>query len=185
VHDGLTEEILKPQPFTIVPLQIATLAAEDKKALLDFQLKVGDLRRAVAGTDVYREDLTKNVGYIKTAIINSQKTDLGLLKKVNELQQRLVSVNIKMNGDQSVARREFETPPAIYGRVENIVYSCYNATCAPTEIYRQSYVTASKQLVEAITELKAVTEEVKVLEKQLDVNKAPYTPGRMPEWNGN
>ncbi len=185
IHNGVVEQLLAPQAFNIVSLHNATLAAEDKKALLDFQLKVGDLRRAVAGTDSYRGEITAAIGYIKTAILNAPKSNLDLLKKVNELQQKLNAVNVKINGDQSVARHEFETAPAIYGRVEGIIYSSYNASCAPTELSKQSYTTASKQLVSVIADLKGVTEEVKQLEKQLDMINAPYSPGRLPEWNGN
>lgn len=185
IHNGVVEQLLAPQAFNIVSLHNATLAAEDKKALLDFQLKVGDLRRAVAGTDAYRGEITAAIGYIKTAILNAPKSNLDLLKKVNELQQKLNAVNVKINGDQSVARHEFETAPAIYGRVEGIIYSSYNASCAPTELSKQSYTTASKQLVSVIADLKGVTEEVKQLEKQLDMINAPYSPGRLPEWNGN
>jgi hypothetical protein len=33
--------------------------------------------------------------------------------------------------------------------------------------------------------MKAIGAEIKNIENTLEQNKAPYTPGRLPDWNGN
>jgi hypothetical protein len=54
-------------------------------------------------------------------------------------------VEIKMNGDASMAKREFETAPSINGRIGQIEGSVWYTTSAPTKTATQSYEIASKQ----------------------------------------
>jgi len=84
----------------------------------------------------------------------------------------------------SLLPQVFSTPSSgKYPLLNTIGYLSFQG--APAELSKQSYTTASKQLVCVIADLKGVTEEVKLLEKQLDIINAPYSIGRLPEWNGN
>ena len=89
-----------------------------------------------------------------------------------------------MNGDASIARREFETPPSINSRIGTIEYTLWTSTSAPTQTALQSYEVAAKQFTTTLAELKSIDGKVKEAEAALEKNKAPYTPGRFPEWNG-
>lgn len=87
-----------------------------------------------------------------------------------------------MNGDASLAKREFETPPAINDRISTIESTLWNATSAPTQTAMQSFEIASKQFAALLPELKSIDEEIQKVEATLEKNGAPYTPGRLPEW---
>jgi replication-associated recombination protein RarA len=87
-----------------------------------------------------------------------------------------------MNGDASIARREFETPPSINGRIGTIESALWYSTSAPTKTAMQSFEVASKQFAAALESLKAIDTEIKDLEAALEKAKAPYTPGRLPDW---
>ena len=99
------------------------------------------------------------------------------------IDQRLRQVDIKLNGDASLARREFETPPSINGRIGTIEYTLWNSTSAPTQTAHQSYEVASNQFTAVLAELKSIDGKIKEAENVLERSKAPYTPGRFPEWN--
>ncbi len=89
----------------------------------------------------------------------------------------------KIAGNIIITPSVFHSISGKYPLLNTIGYVIFQGT--PTELSKQSYTTASKQLVSVIADLKGVTEEVKLLEKQLDIINAPYSPGRLPEWNGN
>jgi hypothetical protein len=87
-----------------------------------------------------------------------------------------------MNGDASLAKREFETPPSINGRIATIEGTLWYATAAPTQTAMKSFDVASAQFAALLPELKSIDEEIRKTEAVLERSSAPYTPGRLPEW---
>ena len=181
-EDGKITELVPAQPFVIKSLNAATLAATDKQALNAFSRKVSEMRRATGAADTYRGELVNKIKYIKSAIIDAQLAQGDITQQVHAVERRLIAADTKMNGDASLARREFETPPSINGRIGTIEASLWTATSAPTQTAIQSYEVASKQFVELLPELKSIDEEIKKIETTLEKSGAPYTPGRLPEW---
>ena len=123
--------------------------------------------------------------HIKQAVIETPKLPLDVSKSITGIDKKLVDINKQLNGDATLARREFETPPSLNGRINYIIASLWNTTAAPTQTQIDAYEIAAKQFTPAYTALKSVGEEIKKLEDQLEKSSAPYTPGRIPEWKGN
>lgn len=181
-EDGVLTEIVTPQAFTINSLNAATLPAPDKKALDAFCKQVSELRRATGAAESYKGEMVNKLSYIKGALIAMNLPVNDLTLAVNKLEQKLNKVDIIMNGDASIARREFETPPSINGRIGTIESALWYSTSAPTKTAIQSFEVASKQFAAALETLKAIDTEIKDLEVALEKAKAPYTPGRLPDW---
>ncbi|MGE5108047.1 MAG: hypothetical protein ACM3H8_10915, partial [Sphingobacteriales bacterium] len=184
-EDGIYTELVSPQPFKTSALNYATLPATDKKALDDFCKKIAELRRVSAAADEYRGELVNKIKYIKQAIIETPKLATGISKSIADLDKRLTGVNTQLNGDATLARREFETVPSINGRIGSIIGALWNTTAAPTTTFMNSYSIAAKQFTPVYNELKAIGDEIRKLEIELEKSNAPYTPGRLPEWKGN
>jgi len=92
----------------------------------------------------------------------------------------LNAINLKLFGDGSLAKREFETAPSINDRIGVVEYGMWNTTTAPTGTFRKSFAIAEKELKQVIADLKSIGADMQSLENTLDQLKAPYTPGRMP-----
>jgi len=182
-EDSKITELVPAQPFVIKSLNAALLPATDKKALDTFCKKVSELRRATGAAETYRGELTNKIKFIKSAILDAQMPMASIAEQVHGIEKRLNAVDTKMNGDASIARREFETPPSINGRIGTIEGTLWTATSAPTQTAMQSFDIASKQFALLLPELKSIDEEIKKAESTLEKNHAPYTPGRLPEWN--
>jgi hypothetical protein len=60
----------------------------------------------------------------------------------------------------------------------------WSSTAQIPKLYTESYAIASKQFTTALSDLRKLYDAVLALEKDLEINKAPYTPGRWPEWTG-
>jgi hypothetical protein len=183
-EDGQYTELVSPQSFKTVSLNTATLPATDKKALDDFCKKVAELSRVTGATDEYRKELVNKLRYIKQAVIETPKLSLDVSKSISDIEKRLTDINRQLNGDATLARREFETAPSTNGRINYIIGSLWTTTAAPTQTQIDAYDIAAKQFTPAYTALKSVGEDIKKIEDQLEKSGAPYTPGRLPEWKG-
>ncbi|HRG58248.1 MAG TPA: glycosyl hydrolase [Bacteroidia bacterium] len=181
-EDGVITEIVSPVAFNTKLLYADAIAQNDKKQLTDFCKKISDLRRAVAAADSYRAELNVKMKYLKAATIETpQKLD-NVPMQLLTIDKKLTDINTKLNGDASLAKREFETPPAINGRVGSIEYTLWNVTTAPTQTFINSFEIASSQFTEVLKSLKEVDDEIIKIETILEQNNAPYTPGRLPVW---
>ncbi len=181
-EDGVLTPIAGPVSFSAKSLNNASLPAADKKAYLAFCLQISRLRKAMSAASAIRNDLAANLGQMQTALLDLPAPPQELLKKAYDLSNRLNAVNTQINGDRTLSRREFETPPTLNGRVSGIEDGMWNTTSAPTETFREDYRIAAKQFGPLLDNLKAISREIDELGKQLERNGAPATPGRWPEW---
>jgi photosystem II stability/assembly factor-like uncharacterized protein len=183
-EDGKYTELVPAQNFKVNALNVASLPAEDKKALDAFCKKVAELRRVTAATDAYRSELVDKMKYIRQALLVNPKLSLSVSEQIYALDKRLNDVNIKLNGDASIAKREFETLPSVNGRIGNIVGGLWSTTAAPTQTYLNSYELAKKEFKQVYQEIKMISDDMQKLEHTLEMQKTQYTPGRLPEWKG-
>jgi len=184
-EDGNYAEMVPAQSFKTVALNNVSLTVTDKKAVDDFSKKIAELRRATAAANSYRLELLNKLKYIKPAVIETPMLPVSISKEIFEIEKRLTAVNNLMNGDATLAKREFETLPSINERIRSIVGALWNTTAAPTQTYIQSYTTAAKQFTPVLAEIKSIGDAIKKVEAALEKSGAPYTPGREPEWKQN
>jgi photosystem II stability/assembly factor-like uncharacterized protein len=184
-EDGSYTELVSPQPFKAIALHTGTLPVADRKPVEEFSKKLAELRRVAAAADQYREELANKIKYMKEAVIQTPALPLTVSKNIYDIEKRLTEVNDQLNGDEVLSKREFETLPSLNGRINNIIGGLWATTSAPSNTYLQSYELAVKDFAPVLSELKAIGTEVKKLDDLLEKSGAPYTPGRVPVWNGN
>jgi len=181
-HHGVVTEIAGPVSFKAVRLNNLTLPAPDQQALDVFQKKVANLQRVMTGTNRYRGELSTRVKHLEVALQSTPAASMSLSEKIHGLKVRLKEVDVNMNGNRSLSKREFETAPSTAGRIGTIVYNLWNNHAAPTKAMTDSYQVAGEELVPIQTELKAIATELTALEQELESAGAPWTPGRLPDW---
>lgn len=181
-EDGKFTELSAPVSFNCVPLNNSSLPAADKAALNAFNKKLAELTRAMSGADEYRNELTKKLPYLKQAVLDASNVPAGIYEQVLAIQGKLNEINKQMNGDGLRARYEVVAPISLKGRVDMITGALWNTTSAPTETFRSSYNIAADGFGQILTSLQSVTEDIRQIEILLEKYKAPYTPGRLPEW---
>ncbi len=184
-EDGQYTELVPAQSFKTETLNMASLPATDKKALEDFCKKVAELRRVSTAADAYRNEMVNKIKFIRQAIIETPNLSTGISKTIAALEKRLINVNTQLNGDATLSRREFETLPSINNRIGGITGALWSTTAAPTATFINSYDIATRQFTPVYNELKAIGEAVRNIENELEKSKAPHTPGRLPDWQGN
>lgn len=181
-EDGKYTALTEAVPFKCVPLNIGSFQVEDKKALQAFTNKVAELRRVATGTEQYRREQENKLRYLKAAALKTGNAPLEISEQITKLESRLKAAGVAMNGDPTLAGREFETSPSINGRIGRITGGLWNSTVALPASFEEGYAAAEKAFKPVYAEIKAIGEEVKKLEGQMEKYGAPYTPGRLPEW---
>lgn len=179
-QNGIYSDLDATATIKATPLNNATLKAEDEKAVLAFNKEVAEMRRLSSMAQRYQGDLTNKLRFIKAAFLQTPKLPLSVNNDALSLEERLTKVGILMNGDRTLASREFETLPGINGKVFSIIGSLWDISSGPTASMRKTYAETNGELTKVINEINAINEEVSKLEIQLEKAGAPYTPGRMP-----
>jgi hypothetical protein len=183
-EDSIFTQLVAPQSFQVEALNMTQMSAADKLALYAFGKQVSELYRAVEGTNSYREELTNKMKFMKEAALQTPTLNPSVLKDLGTLDRRLNEVNRRLNGDVTLAKREFETPTAIRDRIQGIMGGVISTTVAPTNTFRNSYNDAAQLFTPLLKEIQSIADEVKRIEAILEQGGAPYTPGRLPVWKG-
>ena len=175
---------LTPQiQFKTKLLANTTLPAADKESVFKFQEEVAEFQRVVAGTTETLNELNTKLEYYNKVIDNTTKIPQDLRITIAALDQRLKDLDRKLNGDGSLASRDFPTPPSISNRIYTIVYGLWGSTSAPTQTQISSLNVAMNQFDEVYNEIKEIVQEdIKEIETAMEKAGAPWTPGRLPEW---
>ena len=184
-EDGKFSELAAPQTFKCVPLNANSLAATDKVALDDFNKKIAELTRAMSGADEYLKEQLAKFPYLKQAVWDASSVPVDTYDKVLAIQTKLNDINKKLNGDGLRARYESAAPISLKGRVDMITGALWSTTAAPTQTFKTSYNIAADGFGAILESLKAVTSDIVQVENILEKYKAPYTPGRLPDWKKN
>lgn len=171
-----------PVAFRVEALNLASLPAADREEVLAFQQEVVELRRAVRATLRVLGEVQERVDHVRVAVRHSTAPD-DLLGRIEALDQELAAVRTELSGDRSLTSRNKPAPMAISARVETIAGAQLYTSSAPTATERQSYGYAANAFGEILGRVQAiVTEDLPVIEAQLEIAGAGDTPGRLPRW---
>ncbi len=180
--EGVTTELGEPQALTVETLGLATLAAEDKAALLAFQKKAASLQRAVLGSQRVASDMQNRLNHIRAALMDTPGADPALTDEANGIETALKDLLVKLNGDRLISSFSEPAAPGISGRVGRIM-SGLASTADATGTHRDNYRIAAEEFTEVLAGLtKIVDVDLKALEAKLEKAGAPWTPGRLPIW---
>jgi photosystem II stability/assembly factor-like uncharacterized protein len=182
-HDGKFSELSAPVKFTCKALKNETLPAPDRKVLADFQEKMQFLAAALYGANNYIGDLDKRIKSIKNALYIAQGNSYKVIEKMKEIEARLNEVKVTLRGDESLGKRNENQTPPILERLDRIVGYMWANNSAPSPTSLENYKIIGDAFEPMLAKLKQIAEtDIPAIEKQMDAAKAPWTPGRFPEW---
>ncbi len=183
--NGHFTELAGPEPLVIKGLGWNKLEAKDKEAVLAFEKEVSELYRVVMGADRSLNEMNDWVSLMKKAAKATPAVKLETMEHLRDVEGQLQEVTIRLRGDASLSKREFETPPGIISRVTNVVYNFWYTTSPPTQTMRDNIRIAGEEIEEALATLKQIHQDLETVRGELEAAGAPWTPGKLPELNRN
>ena len=180
---GQIKDLISDQEFVVKALNNTTLPAPDRKVMVDFQRKVAELTRVMAGTVEFNEELLEKVTYLKQAIVNTPGTEHAMIIEAEKIEKELEDILFVFEGNEAKASSE-EIPPQqvpLYDRLQYIIWGQSGSTSAITNTSKEAYKIVQAELPLIIEKLEKIAkEDIKGLEEKLEKAKAPWTPGRIP-----
>jgi hypothetical protein len=126
--------------------------------------------------------LKERVKYLKAAVTKSGTEALALLSDISVFENTCQALELKLYGDKSLAKREFETTNGFVDDMETMVYYTWAQSYGSTKVLEDKFKELKSgfgSLYAQIKELRALTEQ---MEAKADKAKLPGTIGRLPEF---
>ena len=159
------------------------MSASDREAQEEFLLKVARLYRAVYGAVQTAQDVQSRLKTIREALKQTPAADKQLTAVADSIEQRDREILRALRGDIEMAKRNEPIPTAIDERVSGIMEGERFSLAKPTQSNVDSYNIAASEFSDQLTKLHALVDvDLAKLEKDMEAAGAPWTPGRVPEW---
>ena len=180
--DGEMKELAEPVTFEVRYLDQSTFPATDWEDYRAFTAEVADLSKAISAVAGIRGDLSGRIEALEKAALETTGDPATALATIHDLKGRMTEFSTALFGDRTLSSLEIETPPSLAQRVGAVEYGMWDVTSAPTETYRENLRIARAQFGPLLEQLRGIEESVLALERELELQGAPYTPGRWPDW---
>ncbi len=177
-------QLIEPQEFKTVALDNSTLPAKDRRALVTFQTKAAELFRVVQGAMYAADELEERIAHIKQALLKTPKVPQEMMEKVKAIESTLSEIQLEFEGDRTISRRNENPPTSLSSRLWTMAYTHRNSTTELTQTEQNAYKIIKEEFTPLYSKLKTLIEkDVKELEQSMEQYNAPWTPGRLPDWN--
>ena len=176
-ENGIVSQLAEAKTFQLNHLKNNTFRAEDQPGLVSFQEELNTVGREANAIDAKFSSLKKTIGELKAGIRNTPGTDLAKLAEIRVLEERMMALNIKMNGDGSIKKREFETPPSLNSRYGGTVWNSWYSTSAPTAMQKENLEIVKQAMPAVKQELQSIDAEVEKLKTYFYSVGGPYLKG--------
>jgi hypothetical protein len=101
----------------------------------------------------------------------------------DSIEQRDREILRALRGDKVLQKRNEPVPSSINDRVTNIMEGERFSLVKPTQSHLESYSIAASEFGDQLAKLHALVEvDLAKLEKDMEAAGAPWTPGRVPDW---
>lgn len=176
------ETISDKVSFNIKTPNQSTLPSVDLTKQNALNKEIAEFRRVVLGSSDYLGHLKNRIKYLNAGINQSNSNAASLTKDISDFNTKCKSLELILNGDGSLARREFETSPGFISDLETMVYYTWGQSYGSTGTLEEKFKELKGLFAShyaKIKELKTLTEQIETKAESL---KMPATYGRLPEW---
>jgi len=184
-RDGM-KELSGPISFTAKVLENNTLPAESREELVAFQKNANELTRSILGVEVFLEDLMKRTETLKQVIMKTPEASFDMLQETDKISKKLKDISLKFNRDSKYPSAEENPPshPTFMDRLGVLSYTHWRSSANVTNNEKTAYKILVEEFPPVLNELKNIlNSEIKPMEEKLEMLKAPYTEGRIPEFH--
>jgi photosystem II stability/assembly factor-like uncharacterized protein len=181
--NGVVSELSGPQSFKVVADGVSALNPADRAAQEEFHRRVARLYRAVSGSLHAAEDVEAKLKSIREALREAPAAEKQLGVVADSIEQRNREILRALGGDKELQKRNEPVAASINDRVTNIIEGERFALAKPTQSHVDNYNIAAAEFADQLAKLRTLVEvDLAKLEKDMEAAGAPWTPGRVPEW---
>ena len=181
--NGAVTELAGPEAFKVVTESAANLSPQDQALQEQFLRKVSHLYRAVSGALHNTDEVREHIKAIRQALRETPNAGPQLGAEVDAIEQKNREIERALQGDAEQAKRNEPVPNSISSRLNGVMESERFSIARPTQTDMDGYSIAADEFAGQLAKLKALVEvDMAKVEKDLEAAGAPWTPGRVLEW---
>jgi photosystem II stability/assembly factor-like uncharacterized protein len=181
IYDGKTENLTEKIAFSIRNLENSTLPLPDKKKMLAFNKELSEFRRVAAGTEVYFGHLKERAKYLKAGVVKGSANAISIVEDLKMFDQKSHNVQLKLHGDNSLSKREFEVLPGFIDALETVVYYSWSQSSGATGTHQEKLNRLKKEFKGIYSEVVELKNIIETAEQKAEGLKMPATLGRLPK----
>jgi photosystem II stability/assembly factor-like uncharacterized protein len=180
VVNGIETDYGVSQTFEVVSLDNRTFPSQDRQADLAFDLKAGQLNKAISGAQKYLGELETRLNHMDAAITETLQADQSLLAQTHQLLRQLAEIKLQLNGNSVIARRNEPTATSVSEYINYLLWSRSENTGPVTPDHKLRFQRASEGYARVYEALTSLNEKVEQLEQQLRQAHSSWIPGMLP-----
>ncbi len=175
VQNGLVEELVTKQSFTVIGLNNQTLVAKNPAELVLFRNDVAVLNQKINNASNWLDEVNDVLKEMQSTLINYPNTELTLLSETRALKLLYDEAALVLWGDKIKSSREFETLPSINDRMGMVEYQLYENTAGVSNTHRANKAIAEEQYNALSISLGVISNRMMSLQEKLNTVPIPYT----------
>ncbi|HWX55403.1 MAG TPA: glycosyl hydrolase [Verrucomicrobiae bacterium] len=181
VRDQWTD-LSQPQKFRVYTEAETGMKPENLAELHKFQQNLARLERAAAAAIGYGTEMNTHLAAINRALAQTAADTRRLRQESDALVRELDQLMSALRGDQVLSALNEQAPTSIIGRIRETASAQRLSSSAPSATSRAQYAIAAAEFADTLKQLKALSARFDALQQQVEHAGAPWTPGRLPEW---
>ncbi|MBT8056455.1 MAG: glycosyl hydrolase [Gammaproteobacteria bacterium] len=176
--DGVVTPLGEPRPFDVEPVFERGLQGASPQQVVDFNMRLDDVRRRVRGATAAIGASLTEVAAIKSALLRSA-APLPIRTEAHRLERELKTLKDLVSGNERRNLYSDPGPVSIDNRISAALRGTYRSTYGPTSMHLESLRIAEAQFADVASRLdKVIDNDLPALRDQLDTHEVPWTPGR-------
>ncbi|NNF60907.1 MAG: glycosyl hydrolase [Gammaproteobacteria bacterium] len=180
--DGKWSDVSQPVAFNVTPLDEGAVLLADRAQLQQFQLKTARLSRAVKGAVEAGTEIQSRIDHLQEALLRTPAASAADQQRLREIELAMADISVALRGDQTLRSRSEVSPWSISQRVSSIVGGHWKSQSRVTDTHQRAYDLAASAFGKALADLREVRDRLVAFEADADRMLAPWTPGRLPDW---
>ena len=179
VVNGLSTDIAGPVSFRTKTLNDVTLPAKNRRELSEFQEKIGRLQSAIRTMNGRLNNSSKELQNMRAAAQGIKTDNTKILIEIDIAEEKMIKIQLKLNGDRLAYRLDIDLPPSISDRVNRAAYGVLSSTSTPTKTQRDAFKIAYDEFEPLNKELNSLIDnDLRKIIDMLNRSGAPYTFNR-------
>jgi photosystem II stability/assembly factor-like uncharacterized protein len=184
MYNGENTKLAGPVEFNVVAETMQPMSPQERAAKEAFQKKAAKLQSAVTAALEIATTNETQLATIKRALMAAPYNDgAALLKTTEDLEKQNNEILMALRGDNFARTHEEPTAPSISQRIGRVVQGMGSNTARPTKTQENDDKVAGELFTPVLAKLHQIVEvDLVKLNKALDADGVPHTPGRLPNW---
>jgi photosystem II stability/assembly factor-like uncharacterized protein len=177
VVNGKVTSLVPLTEFKAEILNNTTLGAKDRKAMVDFEKKAGELARQIQGAMKLTSELSGKMETILQTLNNLPAASREQIDKAKAVRDQLEEIDY---GFRDYYEEQPPTPMPIGNRLSTLVYTHYSSTSDITQTEKDTYAILMEEFPPVLEKLKKIQSvDIPAIEEEMNKINAPWTPGRL------